>query len=312
MTISEAIQQYIDHKRSLGMKFKSPAVFLCSFARAAGDVEPDGFTAEQMRAFLFASEITVQTANQYWSTLRGFYRFAIARQIVTTSPLPVRMPRPSQCLVPHVYTDAELHLLVQKVGLLPLGILQPHTMQALLVLLYGAGLRIGEAVRLKVADVDLVNSVLNIRLSKFYKDRLVPIGRDLAFALNNYTATRRCLGHSGADDAPFLVSERGEAISIQLAEQVFRRLCRATQIRRAEGGRFQPRLHDFRHSFAVNRLIAWYKDGADVNVMLPNLSTYLGHLGVAYTQRYLTMVPELLHQASVRFEAFAQPEASHG
>jgi site-specific recombinase XerD len=312
MTIPQAIEQYIDHQRSLGMKFSSPAVVLRSFARAAGDASPGTLNTEQVHAFLFSGGTSPQTARQKWSTLRGFYRFAVARQIAATSPLPVRMPRASQCLLPYIYTDAEIHTLIQAVGLQPLSKLQPHTMQAILFLLYGAGLRIGEAVRLVMADVDLINRVLNIRLSKFYKDRLVPMGDALALALQAYTSTRHYLGHSDADDAPFLVCDKGDPISVQLADQAFRRLCKVAQVRRQDGGRYQPRLHDLRHSFAVHRLIAWYKEDADVNLMLPRLSAYLGHFQLSCTQRYLTMTPELLQQASTRFEAFSRPEEIHG
>jgi site-specific recombinase XerD len=218
------------------------------------------------------------------------------------------MPRTSQRLVPHVYAQAELKRLVQAVGHLPLSKLQPHTMQALVLTLYGAGLRIGEAVRLVLSDVDLVNEVLNVRQSKFYKDRFVPMGRDLTRVLQNYASARRCLGHAEDDGVPFFVTDTGDPISIQLAEQGFRRLCRIARVHRQDGGRYQPRLHDLRHSFAVHRLVAWYKAGADVNRMLPKLSTYLGHFQISHTQRYLTMTPELLQQASARFELFAQPE----
>jgi integrase len=72
--------------------------------------------------------------------------------------------------------------------------------------------------------------------------------------------------------------------------------------------RYQPRLHDFRHTFAVSRLIAWYREGKDVQRLLPHLSTYLGHYNVASTQRYLTMTAELLQEANRRFERYALPE----
>src|SRR5205807_674739 len=110
----------------------------------------------------------------------------------------------------------------------------------------------------------------------------------------------------------FLVDDTGEPISVQLADQSFRRLCRVAKIHREDGGRFQPRLDDLRDSFAVHRVVAWYKAGANLNIMLPRLSTYLGHVQVSYTQRYLTMTPELLQQASLRFEAFAKPEEIYG
>lgn len=311
MTILQAVEQYIEHKRSLGMKFGSAAVVLRSYARAAGDVTPDELQAEQVRVFLFAENTAPQTASQKWSTLRGFYRYSVARNIATTSPLPVTTPRATQRLEPHVYTHAELRRLLQAAGHLPLSKLQPHTMQTLLLILYGAGLRIGEAVRLVVSDVDLLHRVLNVRLSKFYKDRLVPVGSDLTVVLQNYAATRRCLGHSGDRDSPFFLNDAGAPVSIQLAEQVFRRLCRIALVRRQNLGRYEPRLHDLRHTFAVHRVIAWYQAGADVNLMLPRLSTYLGHFQLSYTQRYLTMTPELLQQASMRFESYVQPEVFH-
>jgi integrase/recombinase XerD len=156
----------------------------------------------------------------------------------------------------------------------------------------------------------LVNRVLNVRLSKFYQDRLVPIGSDLALVLERYPAARRCLGHPEDKDAPFFVADTGDPLSIQLAEQVFSRLRKIAEVHRQDGGRFQPRLHDLRHSFAVHRLVGWYKTGADVNLMLPKLSTYLGHLQMSHTQKYLTMTPELLQQASLRFAAFAGVEVA--
>jgi integrase/recombinase XerD len=308
MRAAETIDEYIQHRRSLGMKFISQAVSLRSFARFAGDLSLDDIDAERVGVFLFARGVNAQTSNDRYSTLKGLYRFAMARKITATCPLPVRMSRVTVRLTPYVYTEADLLRLSQAVGHLRPGRLQPHTMQILLLTLYGAALRIGEVVRLVMSDVDLENRVLNIRLSKFYKDRLVPIGSDLALALERYMGTRRCLGHSEDKHAPFFVADTGDPLSIQLAEQVFRRLCKIAEVHRQDGGRFQPRLHDLRHSFAVHRLVGWYKIGADVNLMLPKLSTYLGHLQMSHTQKYLTMTPELLQHASQRFEAFVGAE----
>ncbi len=80
---------------------------------------------------------------------------------------------------------------------------------------------------------------------------------------------------------------------------------------RDDGARYQPRLHDIRHSFVVHRLTSWYQQGADVQKLLPQLATYLGHVSIAATQVYLTMTPELLHEASVRFENYAFREVRH-
>jgi integrase/recombinase XerD len=186
--------------------------------------------------------------------------------------------------------------------------LEPCTCRTLLLLLYGAGLRISEALSLTRADVDLDVGVLQIRETKFYKTRLVPVGADLREVLTRYASRPR--GGNRAVDAPFFVSRTGKAVTRALAEDTFRRLrCRANVLRR-DGSSYQPRLQDMRHSFAVHRLISWYRDEANVQRLLPQLATYLGHVHIAATQHYLTLTPELLKVASQRFEHYAMGEPS--
>ncbi len=95
-------------------------------------------------------------------------------------------------------------------------------------------------------------------------------------------------------------------------ERTFRKLCNYCGIHREDGARYQPRLHDIRHTFALSRLLDWYRKGADVQRLLPHLSTYLGHVNISATQRYLTMTSELLSEASSRFEKYALSEVKHG
>jgi integrase/recombinase XerD len=310
MTISQAVELYVQHRRSLGMKFVSPAVILKSFAKACEPVAIDVLDTERVRAFLYAGGAETRNAGQKWATLRGFYRFAISRDLVASSPLPTTMPRVTKHFKPYIYTREEISRLLESTANLPVRTLQPHTVRMLVLTIYGSGLRCSEALRLKVGDVDLVEKVLHIHASKFYKDRLVPIGGELTATLRNHVAIRRLLGHSEGPEAPFLTTDDGGPISLQLVDQAFRRLCRIARVRREDHDRYQPRLHDLRHTFAVHRLIAWYQSGADLNQMLPRLSTYLGHVELTHTQHYLTMTPELLHQASRLFEQFAA-EAAH-
>lgn len=189
--------------------------------------------------------------------------------------------------------------------------LQGATLRPLLLLLYGAGLRISEALALTLADVDLSVSLLTIRESKFYKTRLVPIGPRLTAALRTYADARGRQRHANDPAGPFFVTRTGTAVTRGMAERAFVRLRDIAGIAREEGARYQPRLHDLRHAMAVHRLVAWYREGADVQRLLPQLATYLGHVDVAATQRYLAMTPELLREASRRFERYAQPEVSH-
>jgi site-specific recombinase XerD len=185
--------------------------------------------------------------------------------------------------------------------------LEPATMRALLLLLYGAGLRISEALRLTLADCDLEQSLLTIRETKFYKSRLVPLGPDLSQALKLYLAARSERRHPAPAEAFLLVTRHSLPVSVQLAEDSFKRICRKVGVRRTDGSRFKPRLHDLRHAFAVHRLTACYREGGDVQRLLLQLSTYLGHVDLDSTQRYLTLTPELLGQASHRFEQYAAP-----
>jgi len=179
------------------------------------------------------------------------------------------------------------------------------TFRTLLIVLYGAGLRFSEATALTLADVDLLENVLTIRATKFYKSRLVPIGPQLAAELANYMPLRRRRGLA-QDNASFLLANRdGTRLASSTVQSAFDTLRRIAGVGRTTGGRLIPRLHDLRHSFAVHNLTAWYRQEADVQRLLPALSTYLGHSDLEGTKVYLTMTPELLQQASLRFERYA-------
>jgi site-specific recombinase XerD len=175
----------------------------------------------------------------------------------------------------------------------------------LILLLYGAALRISEALSLTLADVDLPASLLTIRESKFYKTRLVPMSLDLTSALAAYVA-QRAKEHSTELDAALFLTRTSTPVTRHIAEHIFSRLRVRAAVLRHDGGRYQPRLHDLRHAAAVHRVVSWYRQGADVQRLLPQLATYLGHVHIAATQRYLTLTPELLHEASQRFEHYAR------
>jgi len=179
------------------------------------------------------------------------------------------------------------------------------TFRTLLLLLYGAGLRFGEATRLTLADVDLAQAVLTIRATKFYKSRLVPVGPQLATVLDGYMHLRRRADLAQGETAFLLSNRDGSPLASSTVQAAFDALRRIAGVHGTAGGRQIPRLHDLRHSFAVHSLTAWYRQGADVQRLLPVLSTYLGHADLEGTKVYLSMTPELLQQASLRFERYA-------
>jgi site-specific recombinase XerD len=313
MKLNNLITQYVAFRKSLGEDFESAHSLLNTFCRRmGGDIDVADIRTEHVEEFLAGTGV-----NSYWrrkyDTLRGFYRYATSRGFVNQAPLPATVPKMPQRFVPYIYTAEELQRLINPMAPERIGFrkLEPHTLRAVLLLLYGAGLRIGEAVALTLEDVDLRDAVITIRNTKFYKTRLVPIGPRLNQAMAQYAAQRLEARHSQSSGAPFFVLRRGKPLSAQIVRQAFARLRRYAGVGRADGARYQPRLHDMRHSYTVHRLTSWYQQGADVQKLLPYLSTYLGHVNIAATQVYLTMTPELLHAASVRFERYALPEAQH-
>jgi integrase/recombinase XerD len=311
MKLSQVVAAYVTHRQAIGMRFHTEARTLRSFCRASGDVTMQEITAEHLLAFLAGTGPVTRYWERKHSALSGLYRFAVARGYVDHSPLPRTVPQPQQAFVPYIYSREELRRLLDAVVANdhPRCRIDPDTYRTILLLLYGAGLRISEALALTLADVDLDAAVLCIHESKFYKSRLVPIGDDLLRILAPY-AVRRRQQHAGPA-SPFFVSRGGTAVTRQNAEMAFCRLrVRANIICEAADARHQPRLHDIRHAFAVHRLVSWYRNGADVQRLLPKLSTYLGHMHIAGTQRYLTLTPELLRQASLRFERYAM-QPSH-
>lgn len=307
MKLSEAIATYVGHKRSLGMKFITEGFVLRAFCAALGDVAMNQVRAGPVEAFLGGSDRSLVTATwtKKYSVIHGFYRFALARNHTRSSPLPARTPKLTEpAFIPYIYSQPALKRMLDAVPAacgsdrvaVPAG-----TFRTLLLLLYGAGLRLGEALSLTVADVDLDQAILCVRGTKFYKTRLVPLCADLTFALAQHVGAH-C---TGQPDAPFLRLRNGKRVSQPAARSAFRRVRILAGLARSGGARHQPRLHDLRHTAAVHRLIAWYRNGENLQFMLPRLATFLGHVNLAGTQRYLTLTPELLNEASTRFERYA-------
>lgn len=312
MILSKAIEQYILHKQSLGMGFRSEVVRLHAFLNAVGDREIHLVEPAPVLRFLEGNgRLTTFWFSKY-HTLKAFYRYAMARGYCTSCPLPLSLPQKPQAFQPYIYTNQDIERLIDaadarhRYGWL----LEPHTIRTLLLLLYGTGLRIGEALHLTLDDFDTDTGVLTIRETKFFKSRLVPVGDDLRNVLRGYIE-RQWPHPSRSAQTPLLATIKGTPILRQTAELVFKRLREQAAVSRSSDASFQPRLHDFRHTFAVVRLVTWYREGKNVQRLLPHLSIYLGHGRLRDTQRYLSMTTELLQQASLCFERYARQEAPH-
>jgi integrase/recombinase XerD len=314
VNLNDLITHYVAFRKALGERFHTQAVILRCFCRAIGpQTQVRRIQADAVAAFLAGTGPITSRWRSRYSTLKGFFRFSVSRGHLEEMPLPTDQPKCAPPVVPYIYSRDDLRRLLNAIPLFrrrPSKI-APSTLRAILLLLYGTGLRNSEALRLSVTDVDLPNSVLTIRETKFFKSRLVPIGRDLTSVLSDYARWRSGMYPSAGHESPFFLSRNGLAIPPNRLRVVFQSLREYAGVRRSDGSRFQPRLHDLRHTFAVHRLTKWYRQGADVQRLVHHLSVYLGHASLRDTTTYLSMTPELLQEASTRFERYACGENSH-
>jgi integrase/recombinase XerD len=313
--LQQLIEQYITFRQALGERFRTNAAYLRSFARSLGtQADVTEVRAEQVNTFLAGTGPITSGWFVRHNALLGFYRYAQSRGYVCCVPLPAVLPVRPVPFVPYIFSHEELRRLVDAAAAHRerRGCLESDTLRTLVLLLYGTGLRVGEAVRLDCQDVDLDNSLLTVRQSKFYKSRLVPFGPQLKAVLTGYGGRHAAAVGAAGEPAPFLTTRWLRRVNLHTLQACFRRLCDKAGIRRNDGASYQPRLHDLRHTFAVDRLTSWYRQGACVQKLLPVLSVYLGHAHLAATAVYLSMTPALLAEAGARFERYAQQEVSRG
>jgi len=204
---------------------------------------------------------------------------------------------------PYIFSDAEIEALTAAAATAPpRDGLRPTMRATLLGLLASTGLRIGEAIRLTMDDVRLDAQPPHLRVleSKFRKSRLVPVDPTTAAALSGYVRRRHDLGYHALSEI-FFMNARGGPLDTGVLGCWFGKLTGKAGLRPIREGARRASLHSFRHSFAVRRLQTWHEAGLDVQVLLPTLSVYLGHVRPEDTYWYLTATPDLLRAAGSRF-----------
>jgi integrase/recombinase XerD len=208
---------------------------------------------------------------------------------------------------PYIYSEEEVRRLLETSRSLPSpqSPLRPLTLHTMLVVAYCAGLRLGEIVHLNVGDVHLGDETIEIRDTKFFKSRRLPLAPSTMSALRHYLMTRRQAGapdepSSGLFWHPKTSGRYSGRYSYVTAGKLLRSVLRTAGLKPMKG-RTGPRIHDLRHAFVVNRMLAWYREGINPQPRLPYLATYLGHKDINSTLIYLTITQELLQQASERF-----------
>jgi len=292
--LQKAVNDYLAMRRSLGYKLIDMGYNLGHFVaflhkhhvsvittKLALDwaVEPQHVSAAQWATRLGY----VRSFARYWSA------FDPRTEIPPVGLLPFRFRR----TIPYIYSSEEIQgLLKAATHLSPRRGLRPWTYYTVFGLLAVTGMRIGEVVRLDQSEVDLRQALLTIRLTKFGKSRLVPLHPSSVTMLGRYSRLRD-QRFPQPSSARFFLSNQGRPLTECMVRWTFIKLSRQIGLRHL-GDCSGPRLHDFRHRFAVTTLLRWYRSGVDVEQRLPVLSTFLGHAHVTDTYWYLSGVPELL------------------
>lgn len=300
------IHQYLQLRRSLGFILRNAEYTLNKFDLYISQNFPDAKTVTKPMVVGYlqtGKHLQASTLYLRFMFLRQFCRFLFQLNQDTYVPEKRLIRRGSTLRLPHIYTTEEAMKLIKLARMLsPQGSLRPHTYSTLLSLLWVSGLRIREALKLNLEDVDTDNAVLHIRESKFFKSRLVPLTPSSAFALETYRIHRAEHGHDQRPQAPFFVNKWARRCSYSMVGITFRVLVQQLGIKTVQG--YSPRLHDFRHTFASRYLNEVYQNGKDPNASLPLLATYLGHVNIAYTQVYLHPSSGLLATAGQWFSEY--------
>jgi integrase/recombinase XerD len=301
-TLRAAVADYIEMRRGLGFKLREVDKGLLDFVSFLEERGADYITTSLALEWAQRPS-SVQPAE--WARrlrfVRGFARYRSATDSRTEIPPANLLPyRPGRAR-PYLYTDQEIEqLLNAALYLPPADGLRRWIYHALLGLLAVSGLRLSEAIGLKLEDVDLSEGILTVRGAKFGKSRLVPLHASTRQILADYKL-RRADFLAGRPASHFFISLRGNHLDPGEVHRTFYRLSRQIGLRDPDSSS-GPRLHDFRHRFAVETLLRWYRAGEDVERRLPVLSTYLGHVHLSDTYWYLTACPELMGLAVKRLE----------
>jgi integrase/recombinase XerD len=307
MNLATLINQYITYRKSLGESFITNEKNLNNFCRTiGGEMNIKDISEKIINEFLYkGSEITSAWFGKH-ATLLGFYRYVISRGYINKSPLPKFMPKKPTPFVPYIYSNEEIRLIL-KVSLTyqeAKSHNKPIVTRMILFVIYSTGLRLNEALSLKLADIDLSRLVITIKQTKFFKSRLVPFNNQLADAMKEYLTWRQNNGYAQDIEAPLFISKHRFPISSSTMRKIFQKIRKKADIKRTDNSKYQPRIHDLRHAFAVHRITAWHQEGRDVQKLLPILSTYMGHAHISDTSVYLTMTADLLQGAGNRFEQY--------
>lgn len=300
--LQTTLDKYLTIRRTLGFKLRDEGSVLPQFLN---------FIEDKGASFI-TTDMALQWATQpknalpaHWarrlSMVRIFVLFCNAMDTRTQIPPKGLLPFRYHRKPPYIYSDIEISRLLKAASRLRSeNGLRATTYTTVFGLIAATGMRISEPIALDREDVDLTQGILTIRRTKFGKSRLIPVHSSTMDKLVKYNELKSRI-FPRPNSSSFFVSERGIRLTHWSVRHTFIKLSREIALRRQRDS-YGPRLHDFRHTFAVKTLIKWYRSEVDVERHLPELAAYLGHKHVNDTYWYISAVPELLRFATMRLD----------
>lgn len=299
--LAAAVEEYLALRRSLGFALRDQDGLLGGFVTYLDSIGLDTVTTEAALAWA----IQPSGADPSWHAKRLGYvrRFAAYLHAFDdrheVPPRDLLANRTSRAR-PYLYSDDEVAALMAAARALSPQ-LRAATFETVIGLMAVTGMRPGEVLRLDRSDVDLPSGLVSVLDSKFHHSRELPVHPSTVAALTDYSRLRDRLCPDAAGPS-FFVSVTGGRLRHGALNATFVRLVRSAGLEPPSGTQRRPRPHDFRHRFAVDTVLGWYRSGVDVQARLPRLSTYLGHVDPAATYWYLSATPELLALAARQVE----------
>lgn len=303
---AEQVAAYLAHWRALGRRYSQEQWLLQTLLRELPVLGYDDLTADGLQSWFDGRKNRHPNSRRKWAQLvRHFCVWRRRSDPGCFVPGPELACRAQPHVTPVILGDRQVACMLVAADAMeasPNSPLRPATMRMAVVLLYTTGLRLGELQRLELGDVEDDGGVLRVRESKFHKSRLLPLSVSTRAELLAYLVRRAGVGFDVRPTAPLLCTRargRMRPYSIGGLQQGLAPLLRSAALSVEELQR--PRVHDLRHSFAVQALARWYRQGADVQAQLPKLAVYMGHVSIESTAYYLRWTDEIAALASARF-----------
>jgi integrase len=304
--MKKQVQDYLNYRRSLGFQLKVEESVLLNFANYVDSKKYNGpltiklsiewaLTSNSKKPITYARRIEV---------LRPFAKYCSITIPETEIPTTQIFGKAHRRKSPYIFSiDEILKLLDATKRLIPTDGLKTISFYYLFSLLYTTGLRVSEALMLRMSDINWKENFLQINQAKFKKSRLVPIHSSTAEALSTYCKIRSKYISTLNCERLFIL-DNGTPITYRKIQYTFSQLRKivAWDIKPQDT---RPRIYDLRHTFVCHRLLKWYDEGIDVFSVVPYLSTYLGHVRVADTYWYITGIPQIMNIAGNRFYSYA-------